>query len=114
MADVIEYKDFYANCNHMPGSDRALRVGGTVVCRGGGWTASLRPHERSGPPPISPLTLELDLVLTEPESGTDALTPIEVEEYKVDDPAHDYNDVYIFGDGEHGDGPGGIAVVHTQ
>jgi hypothetical protein len=114
MARVIEYKDFYANCNHMPGAKRALRVGGTAVCPTSGWTATLRAHERTGPPPVSALTLELDLVLEEPEFGNDIVTPVQADEYLIEDPTIDYHDVYIFGDDERGDGPGQVVVVHTQ
>lgn len=115
MARVLGYKDFYAHCDHMPGKERALRVGGVIECPTGGWSAKLVPHERSGPPGINPLVLELDLVVTEPTGGVpEVLTDIEVEEYKITDPAFDYHDVYIFGDEEHGDGPGQVVVIHTQ
>jgi hypothetical protein len=115
MADVRGYKDFYAHCDHMPGSEPALRVGGKVVCPTDGWSAKLRPHQRSGPPPFNPLSLELDLVLEEPGDGAaEVITEIDVEEYRIDEPVFDYHDVFIFGDGQHGDGPGDVVVVHTQ
>lgn len=113
MAYVTQYKDFYAHCDHMPGSDRALRVGGIVVCPTTDWSARLEPHERTGPPPFNPLVLELDLVLEEPLGAHETITEIEVE-YVIDKPELEYDDVYIFGDGEHGDGPGSVEVVHTQ
>jgi len=114
MARVLGYKNFHAHCDHMPGKERALRVSGIVECPTDGWSAKLVPHERTGPPAINPLVLELDLVMTESTSATDVITDIEVEEYKVTDPAFDYHDVYIFGDGDHGDGPGQVVVIHTQ
>lgn len=115
MARVIEYKDFYAHCNHMPGSELVLRVGGTVVCPTDGWSAKLVPHERTGPAPFNPFLLELDLVLTEPTGGAgEVITDVKVEEYRLPDPKLDHQDVYIFGDEEHGDGPGQVGVIHTQ
>jgi len=115
MARVLGYKDFYAHCDHMPGKPRVLRVGGVVECPTDGWSAKLVPHERSGPPGFNPLVLELDLVVSEPSDGAEeVLTEIEVEKYEVTDPVFDYHDIYIFGDGEHGDGPGQVVVIHTQ
>lgn len=115
MSEVIAYKDFYAHCDHMPGKDRVLRVGGVVECPTDGWSAKLVRHERSGPPPFSPLTLELDLVLEEPQGeASEVITDIEVEEFSIKDPSFDYHDVHIFGDREHGDGPGQVVVIHTQ
>lgn len=114
MAEVVEYKDFYANCDHMPGKKRALRVGGTVVCPTTDWSGTLQEYQRSGPPPFNPLILELELVMEEPMSGGEALTPVEVGEFVIEEPPLDYYAVYIFGDREHGDGPGQVTVVHTQ
>ena len=117
MAPVIEYQDFYAHCNHMPGSEKALRAGGTVVFPTTGWSATLKEHERSGPPPTSPLTLELDLVIERPSDGEtiiDVLTPVELDEFRIDRPPAEYGDVYVFVDEEFGEGPGQIEVQHTQ
>lgn len=115
MAEVLAYKDFYAFCNHMPGSDPVLRVGGVVECPTNGWSAKLVPHKRNGPPSFNPLVLELDLVMTEPTDGAEeVITDVDVEEYRVEKPVFDYHDVFIYGDGQHGDGPGQVVVVHTQ
>jgi len=115
MARVLGYKDFYAHCDHMPGKEQVLRVGGVVKCPTDGWSARLERHERTGPPGINPLILELDLVLTEPsDAATDVVTDVEVEEYRDTDPVFEYHDVYIFGNEEHGDGPGQVVVIHTQ
>jgi hypothetical protein len=64
MAGVMSYEDFYAIHDHMPGADGALRVGGTVVFRTGGWSAQLRLHEKQRPTGINPFILYVDLIIT--------------------------------------------------
>ena len=93
MQGVHAYKDFFASHNHMPGSDRALRVSGTVVFATSGWSCSLCPTE--GNTGINPMMLSLDLLLMEPPPGTavsEVLTPCPVE-WSVVDPAIDYQQV---------------------
>lgn len=92
MGGILEYKDFYAIQNKT-GSNRALRVGGTVVFRTGGWKARLeRDH---GPPiPISPLSPAFVLVVTPPSGNvTDQLDEVELEEYREENPGHEYYEV---------------------
>ena len=114
MQGVHEYKDFYASHDHMPGSDRTLRVTGTVVFRTGGWSACL--EETDGNTGINPKMLVLNLVITPPEEGavtTDALTPVEVE-WSVDDPQIEYEQVEFRVVGSDDDPPPVIDVVHPE
>jgi hypothetical protein len=111
---VDHYEDFYASHDHMPGSDRALKVTGTVVFRTGGCTAELREHE--GNPGINPLMLTLDLVLTAPPEGTavpEVLTPVSVE-WSVDDPPTEYRQVQFKVVGTDDEPPPVIDVEHPQ
>jgi hypothetical protein len=117
MPGIVEYEDFYANCDHMPGADRVLRVGGTVVCPTSGWSARIRPHQQHGTGPINPLLLELDLTVTGPADGEvvlEVLTPIQPEEYRIEDPAIEYQQVVFHLVGRDEEGPGTIEVVHTR
>jgi hypothetical protein len=110
----LEYQAFYAVCDHMPGADRVLRVGGTVVAPTGGWTATL--EEDDGLPPVNQLLLKLKLVITEPEGGaTDVITPIELDEHRIEDPAIEYDEVEFVFEGPEGiEGPETIKVEHVH
>jgi len=118
MSGSVEYREFYAICNHMPGADRVLRVGGTVVFPTSGWSAEITAHEHQGAPPFNPRVLELDLTVTAPADGvvvTRAETSLELEEYRVEDPALEYEQVHFYLVGREGeDGPGPIEVVHPE
>ena len=72
-----EYKDWYANCDHMPGpgQDGDLRVGGKVRCTTSGWSVELRPTV--GNTGTSQLMLQLDLVVTPPPRDAPVLKAIE-------------------------------------
>ena len=119
MSAVHEYQDFYAIHNHQPGSDRALRVGGTVVFRTGGWAAELHAHERGGTGGINPTLLELDLVLTAPPEGDavpEVLTPVELAEFRLENPAIEHTQVYfhLVGGDDAEDPPPPIDVEHPE
>lgn len=115
MPGPIEYKDFYAICNHMPGDDRVLRVGGTLVFPTSGWSAELDLAKQKG---INPLLLEFDLTVSAPPDGKaieDVLTRFDLEEYRIEEPALEYQQVefhLVDRDGEAG--PGTIEVDHPQ
>jgi len=114
MRGVHAYEDFYASHDHMPRSDRTLRVSGTVVFTTSGWSCSLRQTE--GNTGINPTMLSLDLLLTEPPPDTpvmDVLTPCPVE-WSVDDPAIEYQQVQFRVRGSEDEPPPTIEVVHPQ
>jgi hypothetical protein len=93
MSAADEYRDFYAICDHMPGKDRVLRVGGTVICPTTGWSARLEPTE--GNTGINQFMLHLDLVVTPPAPDTPVIevrTP-ESAEWRQSPPALEYTDV---------------------
>ena len=92
MGGIYEYKGFYA-IQPTFGSDRALRIGGTVVFRNGGWKARLE-RDDSGPIPISPHSPRFSLVVTEPTDGaTDQLDEVELKEYRDEKPSHEFYEV---------------------
>jgi hypothetical protein len=69
-----EYQDFYAICDHMPGAERVLRVGGKVMCPETGWSAHL--------------------VLTRPKGGAaEVMTLVDIDEWRQQPPAHEYEQV---------------------
>jgi hypothetical protein len=115
MKGVHAYEDFYANCDHMPGAERALRIGGRIVFRTTGWSARLEPTE--GNDGINPKMLHLDLVFTPPEEGsgqTDVLTPYDLEEWPSAPPAAEYDEVEFHVRGSDDDPPPVLKVVHTE
>jgi hypothetical protein len=113
MQGVHAYEGFYANCDHMPGAERVLRVGGTVVFRTMGWSAKLERTE--GNTGINPLMLHLDLVLAPPANGSgDALTPYPLEEWTEAPPAAEYEEVEFHVQGSDDDPPPILKVEHTQ
>jgi len=98
MEGVISYEGFYAIHDHMPGSDGALRIGGTAVFRTGGWTAELRLHDKRGPTGINPFILYLDLVMAPPpddQSVTQEVTPFDLPEFRLEDPELEYQEVHV-------------------
>jgi hypothetical protein len=110
---VYEYQELFANCDHMPGADRAIRVGGTVVFRTGGWSADLR--ESKDQPGINQFILHLDLVLDPPEGAvTEVLTPVELPQFQIDDPEIEYEEVHFKVVGSEDKPPDPVTVVHTQ
>jgi len=91
MGGVYEYKEFYAIQNKT-GSNRALRVGGKVAFRSGDWKARLERDD--GPPiPISPLSPKFVLVLTPPREHTKQIDEVTLEEYREENPPHEYYEV---------------------
>jgi hypothetical protein len=113
MLGVHAYEGFYANCDHMPGAERAIRVGGTVVFRTTGWSASLKRTE--GNTGINPHMLHLDLVLVPPDGGGgEAITSYELPEWKEAPPAAEYDEVEFHVQGSDDDRPPILKVVHTQ
>ncbi len=118
MAGVYEYRDFYARQN-TTGSNRALRIGGTVAFRSGGWKARLERDE--GPPiPTSPLSPKFVLVLTPARgSTTKQIEEVRLEEYREENPSHEYYEV-LFSvrneDGSHTDDepPPRLLVEHPN
>jgi hypothetical protein len=112
MQGVQAYEGFYANCDHMPGAERVLRVGGTVVFRTTGWSARLKRTE--GNTGSNPFMLHLDLVLTPPEDGGDALTPYELEEWTEAPPTSEYDEVEFHVVGSDDEPPPILKVEHTQ
>jgi hypothetical protein len=87
------YENWFAICNHMPGREPAIRVGGTVICPTTGWSVQLKQTE--GNTGINPLMLHLDLIVTPPPPGTpvqEVLTPEEVE-WREAPPALEYEEV---------------------
>lgn len=114
MEGVHAYEDFYASHNHMPGSDRTMRVTGTVVFLTGGWSCELRPTE--GNTGINPQMLSLDLVLQSPPEGSavpEVLTPCAVE-WSVDDPPIEYQQVQFRVIGTDDEPPPVIDVDHPE
>jgi hypothetical protein len=118
MPGAVEYKDFYASCDDMEGADHVFRTGGTLVFPTSGWSARIGPHRQHGTGPINPRLLELDLTVTEPGDGDevlDVITPLELKEYRIEDPAIEYQQVHFHLVGrDDEEGPGTIEVVHTQ
>ncbi|MBE2316793.1 hypothetical protein DVA67_012485 [Solirubrobacter sp. CPCC 204708] len=112
MSVVAHYEDFTAIHDHMPGSDGALRVSGTVVCRTDGCTAELRDYE--GNPGINPRMLVLELALSGPEGGAaEVLTPIPVE-YVLSEPGLEYEQVEFRVSGTDDEPPPVVEVQHPQ
>ena len=114
MGIVDHYEDFYASHNHMPGSDRAMKVTGTVVCVSDGCSAELRRH--GGNPGINPQMLRLDLHLTPPPEGTSVpqvLTPTAVE-WSEPDAQIEYQQVDFTVVGTDDEAPPSIDVEHPQ
>ena len=114
MRGVHAYKDFYASHDHMPESDRTLRVSGTVIFVTGGWSASLKRTE--GNTGINAKMLSLDLVLEPPPEGsavTDALTPCPVE-WTLDDPSIDYEQVDFHIVGTEDEPPPVLDIEHPE
>jgi hypothetical protein len=116
---VLEYKDFYAIHDHMPGGDHSLRVGGTVVFRTSGWSAELRPLKKTGPTGINPLIFYLELVLTPPPDGTavsEVITPFDLPEFRYADTTLDYNEVQfkVVGSPDEEPVPDLLKVQHPQ
>jgi hypothetical protein len=98
----------------MPGSDRALRVSGSVIFVNGGWSASLKGTE--GNSGINPKMLSLDLVLEPPANGsavTDALTPCAVE-WSIDNPPIDYEQVEFRIVGTEDEPPPVLDIEHPE
>ncbi|MDQ2631879.1 MAG: hypothetical protein M3Y75_13035 [Actinomycetota bacterium] len=110
----LEYQGFYAICDHMPGADRVLRIGGTVVAPTGGWTAVL--EEDDGLPPVNQFLLKLKLVVTEPQdAATEVITPIELNEHRIEDPSIEYDEVeFVFEGPDDIEGPAMIKVEHVH
>ena len=95
MGGIYEYKDFYA-IQPTFGPDRALRIGGTVVFRSGGWKARLK-RDESGPIPISPHSPRFSLVVTKPTDGaTDQLEEVKLDEYRDENPSHEFLTMVLF------------------
>jgi len=117
MSGVQDYEGFYAIHNHMPGGDHALRVGGTVVFSTGGWSAALRAHESDGPTGINPFILYLELVLEPPGESTNvpqALTPVPLEEFKLEQPTLEYREVQFIIVGSDDEAPDRLQVEHPE
>jgi hypothetical protein len=115
MADGLSYMDFYSHCDHMPGSARVLRVGGTVRYPSEGWTAILRATD--GNTGVNPRMLHLDLVVTPPSGDTPVTRPvpeIPLDEFQIDAPAIEYEEVEFHLVGVEGDAPKNIDVLHTE
>jgi len=94
----LEYRDFYAICNHMPGAERVLRVGGTVVAPTNKWTAEL--EEYSGQPSPNQFLLQLALRVRVPDGPVlDVLTPIKLEEFRIENPLFEYTQVEFYIEG---------------
>lgn len=109
---VGEYQNMYANCDHMDGKDRTLRVGGEVICPTTGWSAALKP--RKGNTGINPYVLSLDLSVTAPGDGEviqEVLTPTPFS-WEATNSAFDYTNVVF----RRADGapPPGMKVTHRQ
>jgi hypothetical protein len=119
MPGVMSYEGFYAIHDDMPGGDRALRVGGTVVFRTGGWSAKLRPHEKKGPTGINPYIFYVDLVLTPPAEGTgvtQALERFDLPELRVEHATLEYQEVHfiVVGSSEEEPRPETLEVEHPE
>ena len=103
---IHEYRDFYAIQDAMPGADGTLRVGGVCVFTTSGYSARLEPYE--GNPGINPLILHLTLAVSEPPAGAavlDVLTSVTLEEYRVERPAQEYQQVSFHLRGAEGSPP---------
>jgi hypothetical protein len=69
------------------GENRLVRVRGSGECPSGGWTAELVEGNAGIHP--DPEELVLEIRETEPEYGTDALTPVEVDRaFEIDYGVH--------------------------
>lgn len=110
MSGVHEYEDFRANCDHMPGRGRKLKVGGTVVFRQGGWSARL--EAREGNQGINDKLLHLNLVIDPAEYGPDLITHFPLDEYQIDDPPIEYDQVEFHVVGSDDDPPEILEVEH--
>jgi hypothetical protein len=111
---IHEYDGFYAYCDDMPGgSNKDLRVGGTVVFQTRGW--SVRLERRKGNTGINPLLLHLNLVFEAPaDNVAQAITPVELEEWRIEDPQLEYEQVEFHMVGCDDDPPPVLRVTHLQ
>jgi hypothetical protein len=117
MAGVMSYEDFYAIHDHMPGADGALRVGGTLVFRTGGWSAQLRLHEKQRPTGINPFILYVDLIITPPPTGSavpQVLTPVELPELRLENVSLEYQEVQFKVVGADEEPPEKLEVQHPK
>jgi hypothetical protein len=108
----LGYQDFYAICNHNSDEDRVLRIGGTVIAPNPGWTAEL--EEYRGLPPVVQTLFKVKLVVTESNGNVpQVITPIELPEYRVENPVLEYSQVeFVFEGPDDIEGPGAIEVEH--
>jgi hypothetical protein len=96
MNDTEErYRGWYAICDHMPGKERDIRVGGEVWCPAAGWSAELTPT--MGNTGINEFMLHLDLVVTppSPEQGARAVVTWVPVEWRAKSPTIEYQQVKI-------------------
>lgn len=108
---IVEYRDFYAIQNQMPGADHALRVGGVCVFNTSGYSAHLEPS--AGNTGINPLMLSLDLIVEEPDPGAvvlEVLTPVTLDEWRDEGPALEYQEVSFHIRGSKDDPPPSLKV----
>lgn len=111
MAEIRGYKEFYAICNHMQGSERALRVGGTVTLSTGGGSAKLGNPKSGG---INPDLLELDLTVTPGQAGPDVISDVKIEEFCDENPSTEFKEVYFHLVDRDEEPPQAIEVEHPQ
>lgn len=110
----LGYEDFYAICNHMPGAERVLRVGGTVITPTNGWLVELRKYE--GQPSPNQFLLQLTLrVVVPPGPVLEVLTPIKLDEFRLKDPPIEYTEVEFHLEGSADiEPPPVLQVEHPQ
>jgi hypothetical protein len=113
MSYPYSYEDFFAICDHEPGAERVIRVGGTIVFMESGWSARLKEFE--GNPGINPFLLHLDLVLEVPTPPTaDVIVRFELPEWRQAPPLREYDQVEFHLVGHDGDPPPILKVSHPE
>jgi hypothetical protein len=110
----LGYQDFYAICNQTQGAGNVLRVGGTVVAPDSGWRVEL--DEYSGQPSPNQFLLQLTLRVRVPDGpALKVLTPIELEEFRLESPPIEYTQVEFHVEGATDiEPPPVIEVEHPQ
>lgn len=95
---IVEFKDFYATQMTTPTKEHTLCAGGTCVFPTSGYSAHLEARRPEGNVGINPTIFYLDVVVEPPgpdEIVQEVLTPVELEEWCLNDPPREYTEVHF-------------------